>query len=73
MSHKKSKSKFERLSYNLMSNSSEMGSLGPKFTSNKVVSKEKVFEKSEKKKKSKKVSGTASTVNIQKNSQNNDK
>ncbi len=46
MSNKKSKSKFEKLSDNLMSNSSEMGSMGPKFTPNNITSKEKVGEKS---------------------------
>ncbi len=70
MSHKKSKSKFEKFTDNMMSNSSEMGSMGPKFISNKASSKEKLREKSEKKKKSKKVSGTASSTVLQKPYQN---
>ena len=54
-----------------MSNSSEMGSMGPKFGEKRGG--EKVNERSEKKKKSKKVLGTVSTTNIQKQQQNNDK
>ena len=50
-----------------MSNSSEMGSMKPKRGG------EKVNERSEKKKKSKKVLGTVSAMNIQKQLQNNDK